>query len=441
MRKIRLETVSRIEGALSLEIKVDSRNNLTGISWKTDLFRAFETLGVGRPLEEMPFLMARICGICAEAHHLASLQAAEKGLGISPPEGIRKIREAFGLISWLRDHLTVLLLFSGPDLESFPSPNSLSWLEKTGLWDLFLENRKHLRRMLEIVGGRGHLALGGIPGGWGKKVSSEERKELGERNERVLLLARKTWELYWEKTVSQPFLWPVQSPLVALSPEGSEVLVLPPGKIKPLRFPLSRFYETLVESEEGSFFKKISLPPFGAYLVGPLARFYLFPSPDFPLSREAHQSLKSIGKPDLSRAPLFRAYEVLWAAERLKHLLPELPINQPVSSAPLKPVRTEGLGAFEAPRGLLFHRYTLDPDGVIKTVKIITPTTQNLGVISDYIPRFWPYWPLKEQKRLLFEIQRFIRTFDPCVPCMVHLLRNHPRRDSPPEKEDQRKIS
>ncbi len=47
-----------------------------------------------------------------------------------------------------------------------------------------------------------------------------------------------------------------------------------------------------------------------------------------------------------------------------------------------------GHGISEAPRGLLYHRYELDGDGLIRAATIVPPTSQNLAVIEDDLRRW-----------------------------------------------------
>jgi sulfhydrogenase subunit alpha len=42
-----------------------------------------------------------------------------------------------------------------------------------------------------------------------------------------------------------------------------------------------------------------------------------------------------------------------------------------------------GSGASEAPRGLLFHRYAVDANGLVQRARIVPPTAQNLPRIED----------------------------------------------------------
>jgi len=52
------------------------------------------------------------------------------------------------------------------------------------------------------------------------------------------------------------------------------------------------------------------------------------------------------------------------------------------------PRAATGHGATEAPRGVLFHRYAIDAEGLITSARIVPPTSQNQASIEDDLRRF-----------------------------------------------------
>ena len=57
------------------------------------------------------------------------------------------------------------------------------------------------------------------------------------------------------------------------------------------------------------------------------------------------------------------------------------PPREPFVAVP--PLAGTGRGATEAPRGVVFHRYELDPDGMIGSARIVPPTSQDQAAIED----------------------------------------------------------
>jgi sulfhydrogenase subunit alpha len=81
-----------------------------------------------------------------------------------------------------------------------------------------------------------------------------------------------------------------------------------------------------------------------------------------------------------------------------------------------------GYGATEAPRGLLYHRYTIDSGGTIRDAKIMPPTSQNQASIEDDLRAFvQPRLELSDDE-LTRQCEQAIRNYDPCISCSAHFL-------------------
>jgi coenzyme F420-reducing hydrogenase alpha subunit len=91
-------------------------------------------------------------------------------------------------------------------------------------------------------------------------------------------------------------------------------------------------------------------------------------------------------------------------------------------AVPWRPVAGTAAWATEAPRGLLFHRYTVDQDGVVRSARIVPPTSQNQAAIEADLARFAPTvldLPPAEATR---RFEQLIRSYDPCISCAAHFL-------------------
>jgi coenzyme F420-reducing hydrogenase alpha subunit len=79
-----------------------------------------------------------------------------------------------------------------------------------------------------------------------------------------------------------------------------------------------------------------------------------------------------------------------------------------------------GAGATEAPRGTLYHSYTVGDDGIITEADVITPTAQNLANLEADM------WSLAEKEGGRGEeefgllMEQLVRAYDPCLSCSVH---------------------
>jgi coenzyme F420-reducing hydrogenase alpha subunit len=86
------------------------------------------------------------------------------------------------------------------------------------------------------------------------------------------------------------------------------------------------------------------------------------------------------------------------------------------------PRKGTGYGATEAPRGTLFHRYSIDDEGAITSARIVPPTSQNQASIEDDLRRFVEPRVNYDDDRLTHECEQAIRNYDPCISCATHFL-------------------
>ncbi|MFA5439348.1 nickel-dependent hydrogenase large subunit, partial [Dehalococcoides sp.] len=75
MKQITIQPVTRIEGAAKVVISLDDSGNVSDARMHIIELRGFEKFCIGRPVEEMPRITPRICGVCPLSHHLCSAKA------------------------------------------------------------------------------------------------------------------------------------------------------------------------------------------------------------------------------------------------------------------------------------------------------------------------------------------------------------------------------
>ena len=88
-----------------------------------------------------------------------------------------------------------------------------------------------------------------------------------------------------------------------------------------------------------------------------------------------------------------------------------------------------GFGATEAPRGLLWHRYDVDADGLIRAARIVPPTSQNQARIESDLHRSLLNFGLEQpDDALRLRAETVIRNYDPCISCATHFLKIYVKR-------------
>ena len=84
-KTITIDPITRIEGHSKITIQLDEAGEVTDAHFHVTQFRGFEKFVEGRPVHEMPSIMARICGICPVSHLVASAKAVDDILAVDPP--------------------------------------------------------------------------------------------------------------------------------------------------------------------------------------------------------------------------------------------------------------------------------------------------------------------------------------------------------------------
>jgi coenzyme F420-reducing hydrogenase alpha subunit len=159
-----------------------------------------------------------------------------------------------------------------------------------------------------------------------------------------------------------------------------------------------------------------------AYLAGPLARYNLNFDQLSPLAREAAREVGLTGTClNPFRSIVIRSVEILYACDEALRIIEDYrqPDRPWVES---KPRAGTGYGCTEAPRGLLYHRYTLDEQGLIQDARIVPPTSQNQKQIEDDLRAYVSERVALPKNELTWQCEQLIRNYDPCISCATHFL-------------------
>jgi coenzyme F420-reducing hydrogenase alpha subunit len=172
----------------------------------------------------------------------------------------------------------------------------------------------------------------------------------------------------------------------------------------------------------------------GAYVVGPLARFNL----NFKqLSALALQAASEVKLAPVCNNPfktiIIRSIEILYACEQALRIIEnyERPAEPAIA---LKPVATTAYGCTEAPRGICWHRYRLDENGIILDARIVPPTSQNQKIIEKDLLYFVRRNADLPDDKLTWMCEQVIRNYDPCISCSCHFLNVKIEHDATPKK-------
>ncbi|HML18439.1 MAG TPA: Ni/Fe hydrogenase subunit alpha [Bryobacteraceae bacterium] len=457
-RRIVIDRVTRIEGHAKISIQLDDRGRVQSAKFHVTEFRGFEKFCEGRPFQEMPGLMSRVCGICPVSHVLASSKAGDMLLGIEIPAAAEKQRRLVNYAQILQSHALSFFHLSSPDLLlGMDSPAS-----RRNLFGLIDQHRDFLRRgirlrqfgqqVIELVGGkRIHPGWSG-PGGVHLRFSTEQRDEIlrwiPEGHESISIALERLKRLLDSFRAEVEHMGNFPSLFLATVNaeggleyyEGVIRIVDGSGNVIASDLEPARYFTYLGEaSEEYSYMKSPFYQPFGYpqghYRVGPLARLNVA---KFAGTARADRELREFKQRaggtvcESFHYHLARLIEMQHCVERIEELMtdPELFGENVQARASLN--RREGIGSCEAPRGTLFHRYFVDQDGLMKKAELLIATAQNHQAMNLAVEQTARHFlkPLSADaspdEGVLNRIEAAIRCYDPCLSCSTHALGQMP---------------
>jgi coenzyme F420-reducing hydrogenase alpha subunit len=160
-----------------------------------------------------------------------------------------------------------------------------------------------------------------------------------------------------------------------------------------------------------------------AYLTGPLARYALNYEQLSPLVKETACAI-NLDAPCCNpfKSIIVRSLETLYAIDEAITLIEHY--EEPAAPAlEVHPRAATGYACTEAPRGTLYHRYTIDNEGQILEAKIVPPTSQNQKAIESDLRHFVAQSIHLPDEELTWKCEQAIRNYDPCISCSTHFLK------------------
>jgi F420-non-reducing hydrogenase large subunit len=462
MQRITIDPITRLEGHGKIEIFLDEEGNVANTYFQIPELRGFERFCVGRPVEEMPLLTNRICGVCPEAHHMAAAKAADAVYHVEVPRTGKMLRELLYSAFYCTDHTTHFYALGGPDFIMGPDApvaerNILGVIHKVGLeiGGKVIQMRKYGHTVVEIIGGRKVHPCTSIPGGLTKGINEEQRKEIEQMGRWAIefaqfslkvfndiVLSNKTYldlilgDIYTHKTY---YMGMVDENNKVNFYDGKVRVVGPDGK-EYIKYEPKDYAAHIAEHVEPwtylkfPYLKNVGWKGFvdgsdsGVYMATPLSRLNAADGMATPLAQAEYEKFYSTlgGKPVHQRLAIHwaRLIELLYAAERWVELVTDPEITSPDFHAIPTATPTEGVGIVEAPRGTLTHHYWTDERGVVTKVNLIVGTTNNYAPITMSIKKAADSLIKKGNvnEGLLNMVEMAFRAYDPCFGCATHSL-------------------
>ena len=462
MKKISIDPITRLEGHGRIDIFLDEEGDVANAYLVVPELRGFEKFAEGRPVEELPRITPRICGVCPEAHHMASAKACDAVYHVEVPPAGKKLRELLYSAFYVADHTVHFYILGAPDFVLGPdaSPaerNILGLVHKVGveIGGRVIACRGMAMDIVGALGGKTIHPVGALPGGVSKAINEDERAQFEAWGHELVDFGLFGLQLfhdvvlenkgYVDLILSDPFTTPMY--YMGLVDENNKVnfydgkvRVVDPEGNEFVKYTPEEYLDVVAERVEPwtylkfPYLKEVGWKGFvagkdsGIYQATPLSRLNAADGMATPRAQEAYEVFYETlgGKPvhNTLATHWARLIELLYAAERVVELTTDPEITDPLVRNIPTETPDEGVGIVEAPRGTLTHHYITDERGLVQKCNLIVGTTNNYAPMSISIKKA-AQAVIKGghiTEGLLNRVEMAFRSYDPCLGCATHSL-------------------
>lgn len=446
---LNIAPVSRIEGHAKIAIHLNDAGNVEDAFLHIQSLRGFEKFIEGRPAEEVPRIVNRICGICPWMHHLASNKAVDNAFGVTPTLTGHKLREMCQVMAHINDKILHFFFLASPDFVLGPdadySVRNVIGVAKANpeLAGKVVKMRQLGQMMLERFAGKAIHPIAGVVGGFAKPLLESERQDL-LRDAQTLLdfslysldfainnVFAKYMDVISELgNITTGFLGTVDREDGSLRIyDGIQRLMKPDGTY--VDFEGEDYADYLGEHVEPWAYSKMPYAkswnegfdldlaaPRGIYRSNTLARINVCDKISTPEAQAALEKFRSqFGRP-AQQTLLYhyaRLIEMVYACERTIEILKWDGITDENVRAKVEPKAGRGVGIVEAPRGTLIHDYVTDKNGCIESANLIVGTTHNIAPMNMSVKQAATSL-IKDgiyNEGLLNQVEMAVRAYDP----------------------------
>ncbi len=421
-KTIKVDLLARVEGEGALKVVVRDGKVQRAEFNIFEPPRFFEAFLRGRHFAETPDIVARICGICPVAYQMSAVHALENLLGVAIDGPLRELRRLLYCGEWIESQVLHIYMLHAPDFLGYDGGVQMA-RDHGDAVKRGLQLKKVGNEILQVLGGREIHPINVRVGGFHRAPRKRELAPLTEKlkwaREAALETAR--WVATFDFPDRERDYTFVTLKHAAEYPFNEGRIVSSRGLDIPAADYDAHFEESHV-AHSTALHSRLKEDG-GAYLTGPLARFNLCFDQLSPLARE---TAREIGLGDKCRNPyrsiMVRAIEALYACDEALRVIENY--EEPDKSyIAVEPRAGVGYAATEAPRGMLYHRYHIDAEGMITDAQIVPPTSQNQACLEDDLIDFIGGFLDLPDQQLQYRAEQTVRNYDPCISCATHFLK------------------
>ena len=415
---IKVDYIARVEGQGAININIDKNGKIEQLQFKIfEPPRFFESFLIGRKYDEVMELVSRICGICPVAHQITALRAVENALGIEPTDQTKYLRKLMAISAHIQSNVLSMYFLSLPDLMGYESAIAMT-KDHLDIVKRGLELKKLGNDITEIIGGRSVHPVTMLVDGFSLLPSKNKLQTIKKRLVNAKKDADLTVDLFANveipdfvrkcehATISDPKNYAINEGRF----KSSEGLDIDEMNYREHVYEKQKPYSTALHSY---------LKDRDSFMVGPLPRVNI----NFgQLSTDAKNAAKRSGVKFPNYNPfvshLARAIELVHDIDESIEIIDRLKFKDEQRTITCK----SGFGAAitEAPRGSLYHSYTLDNNGIVKKADIVPPTAHNAYNIEKDMNNFVETIIDEPLDSITLKCEMLVRAYDPCISCSAH---------------------
>jgi NAD-reducing hydrogenase large subunit len=454
-KRIVIDPVTRIEGHAKISIFMDDAGNVSDAEFHVVEFRGFEKFCEGRPYTEMPGITQRICGICPVSHTLASAKAGDALMAVSIPPAADKLRRLLNLGQFIQSHALSFFHLSAPDFllgwDTPPASRNVFGLiaSNKDLARAGIRLRQFGQEIIEVLGEKKIHPAWAVPGGVRSPLTEAGRAKIRAwlpeayaTTNIALTLFKKTLEKHQKElqifgNFPSLFMGLVAEDGTWEHHGGKLRFIDSSGSIIADQLDAQKYYEFIGESVQTNsylkspYYKPLGFPE-GMYRVGPLARLNVCKQMGVPKADAELKKFKKFGRHSAVTSSFLYHYarliEILASVEYVERYMedPDLLSEDLRADAGINSLR--GVGVSEAPRGTLFHDYTVDHNGLLQRVNLIVATGQNNLAMNQTVAQIARHYVRGNEipEPMLNRVEHGIRCYDPCLSCSTHAVGQMP---------------
>ncbi len=417
--EIRVDHITRVEGHGNILATLKDGRVEKAILEVVEANRFFEGFMRGRDWEEVAHLATRICGICAMSHSSASVQATEKALGIEITEQTKLLRRLIMDAEMVSSHALHVYFLVAPDLLGLKSVIPLV-KQNPDVVKLAFRVKKTGYDLAEVLVGRHTHPVAVVPGGF---TSMPDVSALGVMRDRFIgLRGDMAVSVGLLKTLALP-AYERETEYVSLrQPDhysfyDGDIVSTDGGKV-----PSAKYDDAIKEFLVPHSTAKHARWNRDSYFVGALARVN---NNWKQLHPEAQKVMAELGfKPPVYNSFANTVAQFIETVHCIEDAIAvmEMLIARGIKNEEVPPITKHGrgVGAVEAPRGLLIHDYTYDDRSRLVKANCIIPTNQNYANIDRDLEKLAGEIADQPKEDIELKLEMMVRAYDPCISCSVH---------------------